>query len=131
MASSIRGGRALNTAQNVQDNRVGAREVYHMATRGGARVLGLADDIGALTPGRKADLVLLRANSAFLQPLNQPVNTLVYATTGADDTTVLLDGRVVLHHGRVLTVDEGRLLTRAQEAADRLRAQNTAAWALA
>jgi cytosine/adenosine deaminase-related metal-dependent hydrolase len=108
-----------------------AREVSHMATRGGARVLGLADDIGALTPGRKADLVLLRANSAFLQPLNQPVNTLVYATTGADDTTVLLDGRVVLHHGRVLTVDEGRLLTRAQEAADRLRAQNTAAWALA
>jgi 5-methylthioadenosine/S-adenosylhomocysteine deaminase len=114
-----------------QDNWVGAREVYRMATQGSARVLGLADDIGAVAPGRKADLVLLRANSMFLQPLNQPLNALVYAETGADVTTVLVGGRVVLDHGRVLTVDEGKLQTQAQESADRLRAQNTAAWALA
>jgi 5-methylthioadenosine/S-adenosylhomocysteine deaminase len=114
-----------------QDNWVGAKDVYDMATRGSARALGLADDIGAVAPRRKADLVLLRGNSVFLRPLNQPLNALVYAETGADVTTVLVGGRVVLDHGRVLTVDEGDLQTQAQKAADRLRAQNTAAWALA
>ena len=114
-----------------QDHWVGAREVYHMATQGSARALGLADDIGEVTPGRKADLVLLRADSVFLQPLNQPLNALVYAETGTDVTTVLVGGRVVLDQGRVLTVDEGKLRTQAQEAADRLRAQNTEAWTLA
>jgi 5-methylthioadenosine/S-adenosylhomocysteine deaminase len=60
-----------------QENWVGAKEVYNMATQGSARALGLVDDIGAVAPGRKADLVLLRANSVFLQPLNQPLNALV------------------------------------------------------
>jgi 5-methylthioadenosine/S-adenosylhomocysteine deaminase len=112
-------------------NWVGAREVYDMATRGSARVLGLADEIGAVLPGRKADLVLLRLNSVFLQPLNCPLNALVYAETGAAVTTVLVGGQVVLDQGRVLTVDEAQLQRQAQEAAARLQAQNTAAWALA
>jgi 5-methylthioadenosine/S-adenosylhomocysteine deaminase len=116
---------------HAQENWVGAKEVYNMATQGSARALGLVDNIGAVALGRKADLVLLRANSVFLQPLNQPLNALVYAETGADVTTVLVGGRVVLDHGRVLTVDEGQLQTQAQKAADRLRAQNTTAWGLA
>jgi cytosine/adenosine deaminase-related metal-dependent hydrolase len=102
-----------------------------MATQGSARVLGLSDTIGAVAPGYKADLVLVRANSVFLQPLNHALNALVYAETGADVDTVLVDGRVVLEHGRVCTVDEARLLAQAQEAADSLRRRNRAAWALA
>ncbi len=113
-----------------QDRWVGSRTVWEMATSGGARVLGMADDIGAVAPGRKADLVLMRADSVFLRPLNQALNALVYAETGADVTTVLVDGRVIMDQGRVLTVDEARLRARAQEAAERLRTQNAAAWAL-
>lgn len=105
--------------------------VWAMATTGGARALGLGDEIGAIAPGRKADLVLLRADSTFLSPLNHAVNALVYAETGADVETVLVDGRVVLEQGRVLGVDEARLRTQAQEAASRLRTVNAAAWALA
>jgi hypothetical protein len=59
------------------------------------------------------------------------VNALVYAETGADVETVLVDGRVVLEQGRVLGVDEARLRAQAQEAASRLRTVNAAAWALA
>jgi adenine deaminase len=102
-----------------------------MATAGSARALGLGGDLGAVEPGRAADLVLLRADSVFLQPLNDPVASLVYAETGADVDTVLVGGRVVVRGGRVLTVDEARLRVRAQEAADRVRAQNAEAWALA
>ena len=108
-----------------------ALEVWRMATAGGARALGLGADLGAIEPGRKADLVLLRADSTFLRPLNDVMGSLVYVETGAAVDTVLVDGRVVVRGGRVLTVDEDRLRARAQEAADRIRAKNAAAWTLA
>ena len=64
-----------------------------------------------------------RADSVFLRPLADPLNTLVYAETGASVETVLVDGRVVVEHGRVTTVDADRIYARAQEAADRQRGE--------
>lgn len=110
---------------------LGTAEVWRLATTGGARAVGLGGDLGAIEPGRSADLTLLRADGTFLSPLTDPLGTLVYAETGADVDTVLVGGRVVVRNGRVLTVDEARLRARAQEAADRLRAANAAAWTLA
>jgi len=108
-----------------------ADTVWGLATAGTARVLGQAGDLGALAPGRKADLVLLRTDSVFLRPLADPVKALVYAETGASVDTVLVDGRVVVEQGRVTTVDEARIYARAQEAADRQRERAAEAWALA
>ncbi len=108
-----------------------AATVWRLATAGSARVLGVAADLGAIAPGRKADLVLLRADSVFLQPLADPLNALVYAETGASVETVLVDGRTVLENGRVTTLDETRIYARAQEAADRQRARSGEAWELA
>jgi guanine deaminase len=110
---------------------LGAQTAWDLATRGSARVLGLGDMLGAVAPGYKADLVLLRTDSSFLRPLNHALNALVYAETGADVDTVLVDGRIVLVHGKVLTINETRLRDQAQAAADRLRSQNQAAWMLA
>ena len=115
-----------------QERWIGARAVWEMATAGSARCLGLAGEVGAVARGCKADLILLRADSVFLRPLNHAVNALVYAETGAAAvTTVLVDGRVVLQDGRVLGVDEERLRARAQSAVERLRAENAGAWTLA
>ena len=108
-----------------------AVEVWRMATLGSAKALGLDADVGAIEPGRKADLVLLRADSTSLRPLNDVVGALVYVESGVDVDTVLVDGRLVVQAGRVLTVDEARLRARAQEAAERVRAKNAAGWALA
>ncbi|MGH7420015.1 MAG: amidohydrolase family protein [Candidatus Rokuibacteriota bacterium] len=108
-----------------------ADTVWGLATAGAARVLGQAGDLGAIAPGRKADLVLLRADSVFLRPLADPVKALVYAETGASVDTVLVGGRVVVERGRVTTVDEERIYARAQEAADRQRERGAGAWALA
>lgn len=108
-----------------------AEEVWRMATRGSAQLLGMADDLGAIETGRKADLVLLRADSTFVSPLNDTLGTLVYAETGASVDTVLVGGRTIMRAGRVLTVDESRLRASAQEAADRARSRNAAAWQLA
>jgi cytosine/adenosine deaminase-related metal-dependent hydrolase len=108
-----------------------ADTVWGLATRGSARVVGQAADLGVLAPGRKADLVMLRADSIFLRPLADLVKALVYAETGASVDTVLVDGRVVLEGGRVTTVDEARIYARAQEAADRQRERGAAAWEVA
>ena len=110
---------------------LGAETVWYLATMGGARVLGLADDIGAIAPGRKADLVLLSAESVFLRPMGDALSALVYAETGANVHTVLVNGRVAVQGGRVLTLDEAQIYARVQEAADRHRGQSAEAWAFA
>lgn len=110
---------------------LGTAEVWRMATEGGARAVGLEGRLGALEPGRQADLVLLRADSTALRPMSDVLGSLVYVETGASVDTVVVGGRVVLRAGRVLGVDEARLRERAQAAADRLRAQNVAEFALA
>jgi guanine deaminase len=108
-----------------------AADVWRMATLGSARAVGQGGELGAIEPGRRADLVLLRADGAFLKPMSDAVGSLVYVETGSDVDTVVVAGRVVVRGGRVLTVDEARLRDRAQEAAERLRRQNTAGWAMA
>ena len=113
------------------DRWLDAEAVWTLATSGSARVLGLVGDLGAIAPGYKADLVVLRADSIFLQPLADPLNALVYAETGAAVETVLVDGRLVLEGGRVTAVDEDRLYARAQAAADGQRARSAEAWAVA
>jgi cytosine/adenosine deaminase-related metal-dependent hydrolase len=80
---------------------LGAQTAWDLATRGSARVLGMAYTLGVVAPGYKADLVLVRTDSVCLRPLNHPLNTLVYAETGADVDTVLVDGRLVLEQGMV------------------------------
>jgi guanine deaminase len=114
-----------------QERWLDGETIWHLATAGGARVLGMGDQIGAVEPGRKADLVLLRTNAVFQRPLNRAVNTLVYAESGANVETVLVDGRVILDHGRMATIDEDRLYARVQEAADRQRERTAKDWALA
>lgn len=73
---------------------------------------------------------MLRAESVFLRPMGDPLAALVYAETGANVHTVLVDGRVVVEGRRVLTLDETRIYARVQEAADRHRERSAEAWAL-
>jgi guanine deaminase len=106
-------------------------DVWRMATLNGARALGLDGQVGAIEPGRQADLVLLRANTMYLTPRSDVLGSLIYVETGASVDTVLVAGRVIVRRGRVLTVDEDNLRDRAQAAADRLRARNASGFALA
>jgi 5-methylthioadenosine/S-adenosylhomocysteine deaminase len=77
-----------------------------MATLGGARALGLDEQIGSLQPGKRADLVILDLNEDNLIPLYNPLSQLAYAARSADVATVLVDGQVVLQDRTLLTMDE-------------------------
>jgi 5-methylthioadenosine/S-adenosylhomocysteine deaminase len=99
-----------------------ARTVVRMATLGGAQALGLADEIGSLEPGKRADMVLLDGNHPALTPIHDPYQQLVYSATGAEVTDVWVNGRRVLAGGRVMTADEGVIVAQAREhAADIIR----------
>jgi 5-methylthioadenosine/S-adenosylhomocysteine deaminase len=91
-----------------------AREVFRMATLGGARALGLDDRIGSLEPGKLADLALIDLRAPGAQPLYDVYSHLVYALKGGAVSTVMVGGRVIVREGRLLTLDEGELAAQVQ-----------------
>jgi cytosine/adenosine deaminase-related metal-dependent hydrolase len=94
---------------------VGAAEAWRMATLGGARAAGDSDGLGALEPGRRADLVLLDLESLAFTPLNDPLRQLALASTAAAVDSVLVGGRWVLREGRLTGIDEDAILAEARE----------------
>jgi 5-methylthioadenosine/S-adenosylhomocysteine deaminase len=101
-----------------------AAEALERATVAGATALGWGGELGSIEAGRRADIVLLRADSTFLHPRTDLLNALVFAETGAAVQTVIVDGRVVLEQGRVVGVDEDAIRDRAQASVERLGATN-------
>src|SRR6266540_2034935 len=96
-----------------------AAEVFTAATLGGARALS-RDDLGRLAPGAKADIVLIDMRSLRIGPYRDPIKALVQCGTGDDVDQVIVDGETVVEGGRVVGVDEVKLLAEAQAEAERL-----------
>ncbi|MGH9158934.1 MAG: amidohydrolase [Vicinamibacteraceae bacterium] len=93
-----------------------------MATIGGARALHMADRIGSLEAGKRADLITVSVASARATPLYDPVAHLVYAAKGTDVRTTIVDGRVLMRDGKVATLDESQVIAAARRMAAKIRA---------
>jgi 5-methylthioadenosine/S-adenosylhomocysteine deaminase len=98
-----------------------SRDVVRMATIEGARTLGMEDRIGSLTPGKKADIVLLRVDAPNLGLVNNPTAAITFADSANVDT-VLVAGRLVKAAGRLFGHDIHSLQDRAGASRDRLLA---------
>jgi 5-methylthioadenosine/S-adenosylhomocysteine deaminase len=92
-----------------------AREALALATRQGAQILGLGGETGMLAPGLKADLVVINLDQPHLTPLYDPCSHLVYAATGADVQTVIVEGRILVEDRRLLAFDLAETLAMARE----------------
>ena len=97
-----------------------SREVYTMATVGGADALG-RPDLGRLAAGCKADVVLIRIDTFKAAPSYDPFMFLVLSANGDDVDRVLVEGRTIVEHGRVLAVDMASAVARLNLAAQRVR----------
>jgi 5-methylthioadenosine/S-adenosylhomocysteine deaminase len=95
-------------------------DVLWMASRGGAAAFGQTDLIGALEPGRKADVVLVDLNTPLAMPVHKPASALVYNLAARDVDTVIVDGKILMRRKRILCVDEVGLLAEARAACARL-----------
>jgi 5-methylthioadenosine/S-adenosylhomocysteine deaminase len=94
-----------------------ASEVLWAATRGGARAVKQEGLIGAIAPGYRADLVLVRLDTLSFTPRSDLRNHLVYSENGTSVTEVIVDGQTVVADGRVRTVDEEALLAEVRAVA--------------
>lgn len=109
----------MRTAALLQKVQHGAQAIpaltaLRMATSEGARALGLADEIGSIEIGKKADLTLLNLHQLHCTPQPDLVSTVVYAAQASDVETVIIDGQVVMHDRTLLTLDEAAIVTLAQ-----------------
>jgi 5-methylthioadenosine/S-adenosylhomocysteine deaminase len=111
---------ALLQAVRLGPGALPARDVLWMATCGGARTLGLADEIGSIEPGKKADLILIRRRSAHLQPGPDPYSQIVYSARATDVRTTIVDGELLVDEGRLTGLDEARTAALAAEEAAQL-----------
>lgn len=103
--------------------RLTARDVVWMATREGARALGLDEEIGSLEPGKRADLILVDVRAPHLAPAPDPYSTLVYAARGTDVRLTVVDGRPLVEEGRLTWADPKEIAAEAHEASRRLAAR--------
>lgn len=114
---------ALATAR-IQNNGVSnewqPHHVFHMATMGGAKAIGMGDEIGSLVIGKKADLVVIDATRPHLRPHVNPLGTLVHTGQGRDVSKVMVDGQWVVIDGRPTKVDLEEVTIAAEKAAKEL-----------
>ncbi len=103
---------------------IGAVEALQLATEGSAAVLGMADLIGRIAPGYKADLVFLDLDHVNLVPLNNAPQQLVNGEDGSAVRDVMVGGRFVLRDGVMPGIDWPRIVARARDAAARLAEAN-------
>jgi 5-methylthioadenosine/S-adenosylhomocysteine deaminase len=90
-----------------------AHRALEAATLGGARALGLQDQIGSITPGKWADLTAVNLSATELSPCYDPVSLLVYAAGREHVTDVWVGGRQRVSGGVLLDLDENALAARA------------------
>ncbi|GAB4406782.1 MAG: amidohydrolase [Bacteroidia bacterium] len=98
-----------------------ARQVLYMATRGGAALLGMDDRIGSVETGKQADFVLIDLGQPHLQPVHNLYALAVYSMRASDVRTVVVGGTLLMHDGRLLTLDEQRVVAAAAAWADSVR----------
>jgi 5-methylthioadenosine/S-adenosylhomocysteine deaminase len=117
---------AFSHKMNLNDPTVmDARTVLEAATMGGARLLGMNGLIGSLEPGKRADLVMLDLNRPHAHPVFNIYSLIVYSLRGGDVHSVMVDGRLLMEDGKMLTVDEADLFDQVEALAGEITAHRS------
>lgn len=102
MFAEMRLAARLQRSPHLQDAAPSYREIFRMATAGGAKLLRKEDSLGKLAPGYQADMVLVncdRITWPYVAPEADPLSVMMMRARSTDVDTVLVNGRIVLEHG--------------------------------
>ncbi|PYQ79809.1 MAG: N-ethylammeline chlorohydrolase [Acidobacteria bacterium] len=108
---------AVLQAMRTQPGVLPARDVLAMATRAGARTLGLDAEIGSIEAGKRADVIVVDRDRPHLAPGPDPYSTLVYAARGSDVRTTIVDGEPLVDDFTPLRIDRAEAAAQARIAA--------------
>jgi 5-methylthioadenosine/S-adenosylhomocysteine deaminase len=103
-----------------------AHQALELATIEGARSLGMSGETGSLTPGKRADIILVETGSPNLGVFTDPAHMLVTAAQPANVDTVIVNGRILKRGGALVTLDAAQISVEAQRALDGIRGRATA-----
>ncbi|MFH8761142.1 8-oxoguanine deaminase [Streptomyces althioticus] len=117
--TELRNALLINRLGAHREKALTARQALRLGTHGGARVLGRADEIGSLEPGKLADLVLWRMDTLAHASVADPVTALVFGAA-APVTASFVNGRQIVENGRLLTADEDAIARTTRAEARRL-----------
>ena len=112
----------LHKVHHADPTALDARSILKLATIGGAAAIGLDHLIGSLEIGKKADIVMIDMQQPHLVPMYHPESHLVYAARGSDVKTVIVDGKLVMENGVVLTLDMEAVMDEVNAVARRIKA---------
>ena len=122
MFEAMRQAAFLHKLTSKDPRAVGAGVALEMATLGGARVIGREKQLGSLEAGKLADVIVVRMDRPRQTPMYDPISHLVYVTRGDDVVTTIVNGKVLMRDGNVLTLNEADVLNAARQAAGQVRA---------
>ncbi len=119
MFDEIRTTVLIHKGINKNPTLVPAKEVIKMATVGGAMLWGL--NTGSIEEGRDADIIIVEANHPHAIPCFNPFSFLAYSAKSSDVKTVIINGKTVMENKQLLTLDEERILAKAEEWKKKIR----------
>jgi cytosine/adenosine deaminase-related metal-dependent hydrolase len=105
----------LNHLRSMNVLEVQPRRILELATIDGAKDLGIADRVGSLAPGKRADLVLVRTTDVNVAPFINPALLLVQQAQPYNVDTVVIDGRILKHKGELTAIDAEEVVRKAAE----------------
>ncbi len=108
--------------KNVEELAFTTREALESGTINSAHAMWLGDQVGSLTPGKKADIILLRADDLNLAPLSDMVGAVVCGANSGNVDTVFVGGKIVKRNGKLVGIDVERINRLLVEARDRMYA---------
>lgn len=98
------------------------RRLVELATIDGARALALDKEVGSLTPGKRADLILIRTEDPNMAPVGDPYDALVNQAQPGNIDLVVVDGRILRRNGRYTALDYSQVISDSLQTANELRA---------
>jgi cytosine/adenosine deaminase-related metal-dependent hydrolase len=124
----------MKAIQNIENGRaknefeLTARRVLELATIDGARSMGIGDRVGSLTPGKRADVIMVDTRALNLAVLTEPAHLLVEAAQPANVDTVIVDGRILKRGGRLTSIDVREVVDAAARASAGVRRRSGWSW---
>jgi len=108
--------------QRIPSDPISAEQVLRAATIGGARALGLEQQVGAFAEGMQADIVVVDLSGAHQLPVSNPADALIFSSSGRDVRLTMVAGKEIYRDGRISAVPEEELQIRLEEIRSRLEA---------